>query len=194
MRELAQRKDVRRIEANRETRMQRPVSETRGMATKAIEWNIALIGAPDVWAMGITGQGAVIGGQDTGYDWEHPALKNSYRGWNGASANHSYNWHDSIHLDNAQCNGDSTFPCDDADHGTHTMGTMVGDDGGGQSDRCGAGCEMDRLPKHEQWCRYTCQLHGVFPVVPRSHGSEWPEPECEQSAPRHQQFMGLSWL
>jgi len=129
MMELAQRKDVRSIGANRETPIQIP-AVTKDSATKTVEWNIALIGATDVWALGITGEGAVIAGQDTGYDWDHPALKNSYRGWNGASANHNYNWHDSIHDNNGQCNGDSVFPCDDTNHGTHTMGTMVGDDGG----------------------------------------------------------------
>ena len=34
---------------------------------------------------GFTGQGVVVGGQDTGYDWDHPALKSKYRGWNGAT-------------------------------------------------------------------------------------------------------------
>lgn len=130
MQQLAQRKDVRSIDANRESAMQGPVSKQQAVAAKTIEWNIALIGAPDVWALGFTGEGAVIGGQDTGYDWDHPALKNSYRGWNGGNANHNYNWHDSIHVNNGQCNGDSASPCDDDSHGTHTMGTMVGDDGG----------------------------------------------------------------
>lgn len=130
MRELAQRKDVRSIDANRETPMQSPVSKKQAAAAKAIEWNVALIGATDVWAMGITGEGAVIGGQDTGYQWNHEALLNSYRGWDGNSVNHNYNWHDAIHVGNGQCSGDSVFPCDDDNHGTHTMGTMVGDDGG----------------------------------------------------------------
>jgi subtilisin family serine protease len=89
------------------------------------------VGAPEVWAAGYTGQGAVIGGQDTGYDWEHPALVNQYRGWDGASASHDYNWHDAIHSgDGGVCGLDSPEPCDDGYHGTHTMGTMVGDDGG----------------------------------------------------------------
>ncbi len=82
-----------------------------------------------MWAAGYTGQGAVIGGQDTGYDWDHPALKNQYRGWNGASADHDYNWHDAIHVTGSICGANSPEPCDDDDHGTHTMGTMVGDDG-----------------------------------------------------------------
>ena len=82
--------------------------------------------------MGFTGQGVVIGGQDTGYQWDHPALKNQYRGWNGAIADHDYNWHDAIHSGSGgnPCGYNSPFPCDDYGHGTHTMGTMVGDDGG----------------------------------------------------------------
>jgi uncharacterized repeat protein (TIGR01451 family) len=84
----------------------------------------------------VTRQGAVIGGQDTGYDWDHPALKSKYRGWDGANAQHDYNWHDAIHQNDPHtasgnpCGFDSPLPCDDFSHGTHTMGTMVGDDGG----------------------------------------------------------------
>jgi hypothetical protein len=70
-----------------------------------------------------------VGGQDTGYDWDHPALKNQYRGWNGSSADHNYNWHDSIHSGGGGvCGVNAAAPCDDNDHGTHTMGTMVGSD------------------------------------------------------------------
>ncbi|MBE2224584.1 MAG: S8 family serine peptidase, partial [Anaerolineae bacterium] len=104
-------------------------------AVSAIEWNVAKINAPQVWAEGFTGQGIVIGGQDTGYSWQHPAIKAQYRGWNGAVADHNYSWHDAIHEDNPKsygtnlCGFDSPEPCDDGYHGTHTMGTMVGDDG-----------------------------------------------------------------
>jgi subtilisin family serine protease len=74
----------------------------------------------------------VVGGQDTGYDWDHPALIRQYRGWDGSSADHNYNWHDAIHSgSNAICPPNSTAPCDDNSHGTHTMGTMVGDNGAG---------------------------------------------------------------
>ena len=96
------------------------------------EWNIAYVRAPEVWAAGAMGQGAVIGGQDTGYDWQHEALQDTYRGWDGAAADHDYNWHDAIHKNNPQtppgnpCGFDSPEPCDDQSHGTHTMGTMVG--------------------------------------------------------------------
>lgn len=103
---------------------------------RAIEWNVNHIGAPSVWALGFNGQNVVIGGQDTGYEWDDATLKLKYRGWNGTSANHDYNWHDAIHEDNPMsggsnsCGFNSAIPCDDNNHGTHTMGTMVGDDGG----------------------------------------------------------------
>ena len=80
--------------------------------------------------MGYRGQGIVIGGQDTGYAWAHPALKRHYRGWDGSEASHDYNWHDAIHEANGSCPADSTEPCDDHGHGTHTMGIALGDDGG----------------------------------------------------------------
>jgi len=95
-----------------------------------IEASISLVGAPVVWSQGYTGEGIVIGGQDTGYEWDHPALINSYRGWNGIAADHNYHWHDAIHTAGSDCGADSPEPCDDHNHGTHTMGTMVGDDGG----------------------------------------------------------------
>ena len=74
-----------------------PPHGSRPLAPEAIEWNITKVNAPEVWAAGFTGQGVVIGGQDTGYQWDHPALKGKYRGWNGTTASHDYNWHDAIH-------------------------------------------------------------------------------------------------
>src|SRR4029077_15157968 len=59
-------------------------------------------------------------------------LKPHNRGWDGQNADHDYNWHDSIHdgISNP-CGNDSPEPCDDNGHGTHTIGTVVGDDGAG---------------------------------------------------------------
>lgn len=127
---MAERADVARILANPTVPMQfRPTTPAQmNQALQTIEWNISHVGAPDVWAAGVTGAGVVIGGQDTGYDWDHPGLINQYRGWNGASADHNYNWHDSIHSGGGVCGADSPEPCDDHGHGTHTMGTMVGND------------------------------------------------------------------
>ena len=98
---LAARADVAHLYANPTVHMEEPAhppSRAAGPeAPAAIEWNITKVNAPSVWAAGFTGQGAVIGGQDTGYQWDHPALKGKYRGWNGTAANHNYNWHDAIH-------------------------------------------------------------------------------------------------
>jgi subtilisin family serine protease len=135
---LASRPDVGHIYANPKVRMEEPSvgPGSQPLSPDAIEWNILKVGADLVWAEGYTGQGAVIGGQDTGYDWDHPALKDQYRGWDGATADHNYNWHDAIHSNNPNtppgnpCGFDIDVPCDDQGHGTHTMGTMVGDDGG----------------------------------------------------------------
>jgi subtilisin family serine protease len=94
-----------------------------GAAPEAVEWNIDRVEADLVWTLGITGTGAVLASLDTGADWDHPALVNSYRPQiPGAPDRHDYNWWD----------GPDGFqePSDYDSHGTHTIGTMVGDDGG----------------------------------------------------------------
>ena len=135
---MARRFDVAQIYANPRVKLDvmGPLMSPRSEETAdSVEWNIVLVKATDVWDSGVSGQGAVIGGQDTGYDWQHPALINQYRGWDGTVADHDYNWHDAIHEDDPStspgnpCGFDSPQPCDDYGHGTHTMGTMVGDDG-----------------------------------------------------------------
>lgn len=118
-------------------RMAETIQDRSQPSARAIEWNVTKINAPSVWSMGFTGQNVVVGGQDTGYEWNDPCIKDKYRGWNGTTANHDYNWHDAIHMDNPLSNGNnscgfnSLVPCDDNNHGTHTMGTMTGDDGQG---------------------------------------------------------------
>jgi len=129
---IAERDDVLRVSANPSVPLQKLPPEPRGdpEAPDAVEWGITKTGAPSAWALGIKGLGVVVAGQDTGYDWDHPALKGKYRGWNGSVASHDYNWHDAIHSGGGSCGANSPVPCDDDSHGTHTMGTMVGDDGG----------------------------------------------------------------
>lgn len=104
----------------------RPVeTEAVEILGEAPEWGVARIGAPDVWAEGITGQGVVVANIDTGVQYDHPALVNQYRGNLGdGTFDHAYNWWDPTGI----C-GDS--PCDNAGHGTHTMGTIAGGDGPG---------------------------------------------------------------
>lgn len=141
LRRLAEHPATARIEPNPWVRMQEPITEEDSESVQwrnAIEWGIQRIGADRVWELGYTGQGVVIGGADTGYEWDHPALRDSYRGWNGDTANHNYHWHDAIHefsplhsVGTNPCGLSSNTPCDDHNHGTHTMGTMTGNDGQG---------------------------------------------------------------
>lgn len=91
-------------------------------STDSVEWGVSQINADDVWTLdGKRGEGIVVASADTGVEWNHPALINKYRGWNGTTASHDYNWFDAIQ--------DTAVPLDDNNHGTHTTGTMVGDDG-----------------------------------------------------------------
>jgi serine protease AprX len=137
---LAARPEVARIEANPRVLGVSPESvarESGGLAPEGVEWNLLRVHADDVWAMGYTGQGVVVGGQDTGYEWDHPALAGQYREAQPGYDRHDYNWHDAIHSNNSHtpdgnpCGFDSPEPCDDNGHGTHTMGIAVGDDGAG---------------------------------------------------------------
>jgi subtilisin family serine protease len=137
-RALAARPDVARLEGNPHIQNVFPqpghVVETpsQPQTPATIEPGINYTHAPDVWALGFRGQGITVAGADTGQRWTHNALKPHYRGWDGTTADHDYNWHDSIHDSVGNpCGNDSPEPCDDLGHGTHTIGTAIGDDGAG---------------------------------------------------------------
>lgn len=95
-----------------------------------IEWNIKQINADDVWnTYGIDGTGVVVGMIDSGVTWDHPALKNKYRGYNTStgSVNHSASWYDAY--------AGRTTPYDESSspHGTHVMGTILGQESTGRN-------------------------------------------------------------
>lgn len=112
--EVAVRGDVDYVKLD-EIRTIPPVIIEEAMGVEAAGWNINKVRAPEVWAMGYTGTDIVVGSIDSGVDVTHPALSSKYRGGTNS-------WYDAV---NGQTN-----PYDDNGHGTHTMGTMVGDDGG----------------------------------------------------------------
>ncbi|MEZ4910766.1 MAG: S8 family serine peptidase [Saprospiraceae bacterium] len=133
IRRLAQRDDVAQIIENGYFQMLKGVrDDSQDTGDRTPIWNLTKIGAPNVWNKGFTGQNVVVGGQDTGYGWSVAAIKSNYRGWNGTTASHDYNWHDAIHMNDPSntgtnpCGYNLSFPCDDNGHGTHTMGTIVG--------------------------------------------------------------------
>ena len=138
---LAQLPEVGQLTTNSPVKLEKLAEKnhTNTRDPEDIEWGIKMINADVVWEKGYRGQNTIIGGQDTGYEWTHPALVNTYRGNVGSTPDHNYNWHDAIHEisllhndsivlpTNNPCGLDVPFPCDDNSHGTHTMGTMVGE-------------------------------------------------------------------
>jgi subtilisin family serine protease len=141
---------------------------------QAVEWGVANINADDVWAdFGVTGEGIVVANIDTGVQYNHPALVNQYRGnLGGGSFDHNYNWWDPAGI----CS--PGVPCDNHGHGTHTMGTMVGDDGGsnqvgvapGAQWMAAKGCEFSS-------CSSSSLLSsGQFMVAPTDTNGNNPDP------------------
>jgi len=87
---------------------------------QSLDWGITDTNADDFWStFGMQGDGIVVANIDTGVQWNHPALDQAYKcGTNPSDPNC---WYDPSNT----CGG---AMCDNNGHGTHTMGTMVGDD------------------------------------------------------------------
>ena len=88
---LAGRADVKMIEANDASNW---LESTAGVELDSlailkadrpntIEPGPVQVHAPDLWNLGFTGTGIVVGNQDTGMRWTHNAIKPHYRGWDG---------------------------------------------------------------------------------------------------------------
>jgi len=90
---------------------------------RAVEPNLTQVNVDQVWSLGFEGGGMVVANIDTGARYTHEVLEPHYRGnLGGGVFDHDYNW--------LSGDGGSATPVDGHGHGTHTMGTMVGDDGG----------------------------------------------------------------
>jgi hypothetical protein len=84
--------------------------------------SLAHIKVPDVWALGYKGAGIVVANIDAGVRYTHRSLVDKYRGnLGGGTFDHNYNWYDPYNHSAAPRYTDA--------HGSHTMGTMVGDGG-----------------------------------------------------------------
>jgi subtilisin family serine protease len=120
-RTLALRPEVAAIIAEEVFRLP-PVQPNAENSINAIEWGVAKIRADQVWSQyGVTGAGIVVGGADTGVQFDHPALVRQYRGrLSGGGYDHSASWRDPT-------NTCAAAPCDNNGHGTHTAGTMAGE-------------------------------------------------------------------
>ncbi|WP_282067979.1 S8 family peptidase [Bacillus pumilus] len=134
MEKVASFPEVDQVLPNETRQIHRPVDlktskQKKQMKTvDGVEWNISQVHAPEAWALGYDGTGTVVASIDTGVEWDHPALKEKYRGFDPAHPNdpsHEFNWYDAT--------TGSEAPYDDLEHGTHVTGTMVGSEPDGKN-------------------------------------------------------------
>jgi hypothetical protein len=84
------------------------------------DWGILDSNADQFWTtFTVKGDGMVVANIDTGVQWNHPALDQSFKC--GTDPTDPACWDDPSNI----CGGSA---CDNHGHGTHTMGTMVADD------------------------------------------------------------------
>jgi subtilisin family serine protease len=118
--ELAAREDVEAVAENAEFKLIEPkTKQSVARSVEKIEWNIVQVKAPQVWAKGVKGKGITIAVVDSGEKYDHEALVNQYRGNNGGSFDHEYNWYDAMPPK-------SKVPVDALGHGSHCTGTVLG--------------------------------------------------------------------
>jgi hypothetical protein len=95
------------------------LSDASSTPPQGVQWNVSMVGADRVWeTFGVRGEGVVIGQSDSGVDVNHPALKDRYR---GRETGDDYNWFDPWY--------GGAAPYDVNGHGTHTLGTALGQNG-----------------------------------------------------------------
>ena len=99
-----------------------PIPSSKGLlSVGGIEPGLSAINAPAMWKLGYTGYGRSVLSIDTGVDPSHPALGHRYRGNFVPSAEAWYDYRQGTSAPGA-CSSNGT----PNDHGTHTVGTMVG--------------------------------------------------------------------
>jgi uncharacterized repeat protein (TIGR01451 family) len=123
---LAARPEVRIVRRDREYHItSRPKASPGALPDgQSVGWNIAQIRADLVWnALKVDGTGVVVANIDSGVDFLHPALHTHYRGYDPHGLHeHTCNWFDAT-------GEGAIYPVDANGHGTHTMGTIVGEGG-----------------------------------------------------------------
>ncbi|MFF5289573.1 carboxypeptidase regulatory-like domain-containing protein [Paractinoplanes globisporus] len=175
---LAARPDVAAVRPNRTYRVPDLAdSKAAAAAGTGVEWNIAQTRAPQVWSgFGTRGDGIVVASIDTGVQYDHPSLVRQYRGNKGNGAfDHNYNWYDPFRV----CGAPTTGPCDNNGHGTHTMGTMVGDDGAGNQTGMAPGAQWIAAKgcEGETCTTMSLLLAGEWVLAPTDLNGQNPRPD-----------------
>ena len=84
---------------------------------REICWGVSKINADDVWLLGYTGAGVLVGHMDSGVNYNHLDLADHM--WDGSGAGYPNHGYDFANDDNN--------PMDDNGHGTQTAGIVAGD-------------------------------------------------------------------
>ncbi len=124
--QIGARSDVARILDSPHARALPPRAETFAIPAgqgavqpPGVAWGVAKMRVDQVWTeFNVTGTGIVVGSADTGVDWTHPALRSQYL---GSGNSHDYTWFDPWY--------GASVPEDEFGHGTHTVGTILGQGG-----------------------------------------------------------------
>jgi subtilisin family serine protease len=123
IRELAKRQDVwfignnERVEIIGDESTPQPLPAPADITGREICWGVAKINADDVWGLGYTGTGVVVGHMDTGVNYNHGDLNDHI--WDGSGfgfPNHGYDY-----------TNEDNDPMDTDGHGTQTAGIVAGD-------------------------------------------------------------------
>ncbi|MEV6265472.1 S8 family serine peptidase, partial [Streptomyces sp. NPDC051784] len=135
-------------------------------------WGVSDVKADQVWDQyEDRGEGIVVASVDSGVQYDHPDLVGNYRGNNGdGTFANDYNFYDP----SGTCPSDGT-PCDNAGHGTHTMGTMVGKNGIGVAPNAkwiaAKGCASDTCSDED------LLEAGQWILAPTDHNGQNPRPD-----------------
>jgi hypothetical protein len=165
--------EVAQILASRTYQLPKPLP---GVDQQAVDWShgISSMSAPEVWSLLGCGEDIVVANIDPGCNSiTRRSSGNTVATW-GRHYDHNYNWFDPSEV----CDQPSLVPCDNTGHGTHTMGTMVGDDGAPGQNQIGVapmarwiaakGCEDffcsdTALLDSGQWILAPTDLNGANP-------------------------------
>lgn len=126
--EIAFRSEVKALYKNEKHQYIDPmISKDAVPAQEDLEWNVERVKANLAWDLDIEGTGVVVANMDTGVEWTHPALMNKWRGYDPVTGetDPTGNWFDAVY--------GSEYPEDPHGHGTHTMGTIVGQEPDGSN-------------------------------------------------------------